>query len=348
MELSVKGIKFTEDELLERSVSDFVVGEITKSHIVHVFKGHQCMLLLRAGELLTKDFIEKYQNKNIISLKTLPIASVDAIDKYTNVWMKLKAARSEKEQIKLRDELLLNFLTLNHQNSKNSILDFVISCFDQFYHLPKEVIETFQEKSHLMLTRAMLMSSFSTLSCIAYGICDYQFIKDFYNATLFLDFGLVNFKEFNYMLSKACEQERLKPGTGLSYLKEHKRSESEQEAFLKHPNQSVEFLKKYEKYFLNKEIIELIRFHHEKSDGSGFPGGIYYSALGQSEMLMAFCDNLIPFEEHLYSKNDGFSFVSMYFENLTKLMNDSNIPVSGVVEAWRGVMSWNKKNEVAG
>ena len=122
MELSVKGIKFTEDELLERSVSDFVVGEITKSHIVHVFKGHQCMLLLRAGELLTKDFIEKYQNKNIISLKTLPIASVDAIDKYTNVWMKLKAARSEKEQIKLRDELLLNFLTLNHQNSKNSIL----------------------------------------------------------------------------------------------------------------------------------------------------------------------------------------------------------------------------------
>ena len=66
-------------------------------------------------------------------------------------------------------------------------------------------------------------------------------------------------------------------------------------------------------------------------------------------MLIAFCDNLVPFEEHIFVKGDGFRFVSMYFESLNNLAKSRMVPVTGVIEAWKGIMSWkkNKENEVA-
>lgn len=349
MEFSIKGMTFKEDELIEVAIGDFEVNKIAKDHIVHIMSGsRKCFILLRAGEILTQEFIDKYTNKNVEVFKTLPVASEPSIQVYKDLWIKLKNSTSQKQQLQVKDEVLLTFLKENQKDSEGSILNFVISCFEEFYQLPLDVMMKFQAKSYLMFTRALLMSSFSAISSLAHGISDYDYIKDFFNTTLFLDYGLVEFKDFNYMLSMACESERSKPGSGESYLELHGRSQEEIFVFRDHPNRSVRALKEFAQYFKNKEVIELIRFHHEKVDGSGFPAGLYYSGLSQTEMLLSFCDNLVPFEEHIFAKEDGHKFVSMYFENLNTLMKGRMLPVSGILESWRGIIEWNKKREVQG
>lgn len=346
MDFSVKGLTFNQDELVTISLQEIEVNKISRYHFFHIIgSGRKCFLLLRAGELITSEFIEKYQSKGFESLYALEVATLESIAVYSGLWKQLAGVTSQAKQIELKDEILLRFMRENNSESLNSILSFVMSCFEEFFHLPFDMISKYQNTSYLMFTRGLILSSYTTVSSMAHGIADYHFLKDFFNTALFLDYGLIEFNNFNFSISSACEIEREKPGQGISFLEKQNRPSSEIQLFRDHPNKSVRALSEHKNKFFNPEIIELIRFHHEKADGSGFPEELYYSGLSQTEMLLAFCDNLVPFEEHIFKKADGYTFVSMYFENLTKIVRGRMIPVTGVIESWKSIIAWNKKQE---
>lgn len=346
MEFSIKGLTFNQSELVEISLLEIPVNSISRFHFFHIIgRARKCMLLLRAGELITSNFIQKYTEKGVKSLYALEVASEEKIFLYQNLWKELENAKSQSRQIEIKDEILFTFMQENTAESQSSILSFVTSCFNEFYQLPPQLIEKYQETSYLLFTRSLILSSFTTVSSMAHGISDYSFLKDFFNTALFLDYGLCESGQFNYSLSRACELERESPGQGLFYLKDQSRPDTEIQLFINHPKQSVHILDNYRDKFLNSEVIHLIKFHHEKADGSGFPQGLYYSGLSETEMLLAFCDNLVPFQEHIFSRGDGYLFVSMYFENLSELVKSKMIPVKGIIESWKSIIQWNKREE---
>ena len=61
--------------------------------------------------------------------------------------------------------------------------------------------------------------------------------------------------------------------------------------------------------FFNKEVIDIILCHHEKSDGSGFPFQIPYSSITDMETLLTFADNLVAFQEHKFFSGDSQIFL---------------------------------------
>lgn len=344
MDFCVKGITFNSHQLLEIPLSSFDVNKISRFHIFYMLgSGRKCILLLRAGEIISQAFIEKYQSKNVNSLMGLEVVKEHDLVPLKDLWNQLKAVSSQKKQLEIKDEILLKFMHDNEKSSDYSILNFVISCHEEFYQFPNDLLLKFQNKSYPLFTRSLLVATFSVVSSMAHDICDYSFLEDFYNISLFLDYGLIESSEFNYMISMACETERKKPGSGTSYLELHQRSDAEIYLFKDHPNRSARFLKEYKDYLNHAELIEFVKFHHEKKDGSGFPKGLYYSGLSQTEMLLAFCDNLVPFEEHIFMREDGYKFVSMYFENLTTLTKSRMIPIVGIIEAWKSLIKWNQK-----
>ena len=349
MEFSVKGITFKNEDLVETPLEDLRVHSISRSHLFHIFpNGRRCVLLLRAGEMIKKDFLKKYTEKGIQAFSSLNISKEEDIDKYKSLWNELKRAKSQKAQLEIKEKIIVLFFKENLIASEKSILSFVISCFEEFYQLPEDVILKYQDVSYLLFTRGLLLSSFAVLTAFAYEICDFKFVKDFYNINLFMDFGLVESGSFNFMMSMACEAERKEPGSGLKLLKSKNRPVTEWEEFKEHPMRSFSFVDAYKEYFYHKEIIEFIKYHHEKSDGSGFPGAYFYSGLSQTEVLMSFCDNLIPFEEHIFNTGDGHKFLTAYFDSIEKEKEKGILPIEKIYNSWFSLITWGKKNsEVA-
>ena len=164
MEFSVKGMTFKLDELQELSVSDLKVNSIARNHLFFVLpKVKKCLLVLRAGEIITPEIIKKYASQKVNCIYEYSIASEELIDEYKVIWANLKNTNSQKKQLELKDELLLKFMQDNKSGSEHSILSFVISCYEEFIHMPIELVLNYQSKSYLMFTRGLLLGSFSVL-----------------------------------------------------------------------------------------------------------------------------------------------------------------------------------------
>jgi hypothetical protein len=151
---------------------------------------------------------------------------------------------------------------------------------------------------------------------------------------------LISSGEFTYSLAQACEVERNNPGFGLEYLLKQKRPEQEINCFKYHSILAAEFIEEIKTIFTNTEMIDIIAYHHEKSDGSGFPKGISYSGLCDFETFQMFCDYLIPFEEHVYEHGDGEKLIKENFLKLTKNENVSSLPINKIMSKWEAAMNW--------
>ena len=341
MEFDVKGITFNIDELTLINVSEIKTETISRSHIFHLFPNKKrAMLLLRAGDFVEPSFVTKYLDKGVESLYQLELITDDEIDFFELNWKQLRQAKSEQQKRLIRDRFMKQFSHDYQQEKDKSILGFVVSCFDEFYNLPPHILNHLQDQSMLLYTRSLLISAVSSITAMSNNILDYDFIKDLYNVSFVMDYGLVESGNFNYALSTACEKERNTPGEGVIYLEDSNRPEIELQTFIQHPNISYSALEEYQEYFIYPELLDFIKLSHEKSDGSGFPNGYTYSAMSHCETLLSFCDYLIPFQEHLFKKGDGNKVLNEYFSNLKNMKNIKKIPIHKVIQNWESMMNW--------
>lgn len=340
MEFNVNGITFNLDELQEVALSELKSGTISRSHLFHVLPGNKrAVLLLRAGDYLDASFISKYLDKGLTHIKELEVVTQSEIDSYKVFWNSIKVARKQKNQFLNRDELIEKLTKDFWEQNDSSYLSFAIACFEEFYHLPQHMVDKLSEKSMLLYTRALLLSSISTVSLLISDITDYKFIKDFYNVAFVLDYGFIEYDDYHYIMSMACEAERNVPGTGLDYLTSMKRNESEIHTFRHHPKVSFDAIKGHEDLFTHTEVLDLVKYHHEKRDGSGFPYGINYSGLSETETILSFCDHYMPFDEHIFLKGDGQKILKESF-TLLKQREMKLLPIQKVVSKWESAFSW--------
>lgn len=342
MQFNVKGITFNHDDLEKIELTEIKTETISHAHYFHMLSDTRAILILRAGDFVEPSFITKYLEKGMNSLHQLSIINKEDLLIYKQKWSQLKVAKTQILQMKVRDELIKKVSNDFWHSNEKSFLSFVIAAYEEFYQFEPLVLENFQEKSMIMYTRTLLTSSIATLVSLCNGIVDYKFIKDMYNTTFLLDYGMIAYDNFSYVMAQACEAERNRPGSGPDYLVNLKRSEREINLFKNHPELSYNIARDFEKDFTYPEVLDLILLHHEKCDGSGFPKGYSYSGISDTATLLMFCDYMIPFEEHIFSVGDGQRILYDYFKNLSSNESKYLLPINKVLASWEGMMAWAK------
>lgn len=339
MEFNVKGIAFSKENLETISIDDLRINGISPAHLF-IFIKEKPFLMLRAGDLITSEFIEKYKNKGLTSFYNLPILNKELYDHFVLSLKRLKTFKARVDRRKCIEELYQKFAFSYWLESDESFLNFAMAAYDVFYHLPQDCISELQSRSQILYARALLSSALVVVNAFVDDIDDFQYLQDLYNTAFVMDIGLIQNGDFNYLMAKACEYERNHPGTGLSWVKSHPNQTYEGDIFYQHPQASYKVAKKYEDHFHYPEILDYILYHHEKTDGSGFPSGISFSGLAYNEVYLMLADYMVPFGEHVFHQGDGFSVVKKAFEALENIEDRYLLPISHLIMKWKSIMKW--------
>lgn len=344
MKHSIKGITFLEEELGTLRLAEISADSISPAHIFTMVNGRP-FLLLRAGDYIDFEFIQKYQARGVVSFKCLRVAKEEDIQAWRAFFSKLKTCTSQRERLLLKDDFIRRFADQYWRYSDKSILALASACFKEFYSLPVDVVRNLQACSHVLYSRALLASSIAAVNCVFEEVLDYEFIQDIYNCAIMLDYGFVADGSFNYLLAQACEKERKRPGSGEAFLKNQEGMKKEYSVFTEHPLLSAELAREFASSFHYPEVIEHIAYHHEKTDGSGFPAGLCYGALARSETILIFADYLTPFEEMIFTEGDGSTILKESFVALNNLEDKNLVPINRILETWECALEW-ARNEI--
>lgn len=342
MNVKVSGISFDEESLDTKLLAELKVDSISSSYLFLKIQ-QKYYLMLRAADYIDAQFKEKYNLKGIQSFYSYNICDQQVIQKYENLWSELKISKLENEKISVIENIFIE-LTKDFwaQTYQVSFINFISACYNQFYHLDKQVVQNLQSTSHVLYSRAIQVGAHAVIAALANGYTDYYFIKDLYNASFALDYGLIS-KDFNWNLVQACEHERNNPQLGKSSLKNILKNSSDYQLFINHPLKTVELLKRFEKNFTYPEIIWAIKVHHEKANGTGFPKGINYSSISTWESVIQYADYAIAFEEKFYQKDDGVDSFKNTFQNLFMSPYIKSLPVFRVVQNISKYFKWAEK-----
>lgn len=347
MEFKIKDVTFTQEQLSTVKLTEITSQTISSYHFVHFLFGKKPLIMLRAADFIEPEFLTKYIEKGMQSLHCLEIAPKENINFYKSLLSKIKNANDQVELRKFSEDLLLNVFRKNIILKEESYLSFVIACFETFYSYPPHVLDKVQKTSMVLYTRSLISSSVSVLCGLLLGYDDFDFIQDLYNASFMMDYGLIEYDNFNYAISMACEAERKNPGKGLEILRAHKRSQGEIELYLNHPLISCEVAKEHAEIYHNPEVIDIIKYHHEKCDGSGFPSKLYYSSLSDFENILNFVDNLLPYDEHIFHIGDGKTILEKHFNNLKDFDSKYLLPVNKIIGPWAELIKYLEVNNEA-
>ncbi len=339
MDFNFKNKTFNLDLLEQINLNDLKVNTISRGHLFHLIgKNKKPFLLLRAGDFIDQSFISKYQDKGLNTIHRLKLADDIIINEYKNIFKEMLFSKNQDSLFTLRDKIFIAISQDFLIKQNKSFLNYTIACYECCFLLPHEIIELYHSRSMVLYTRAILSSAISTLVLLANGHVDFVFIKEFYNTAFTIDIGLLLKGQTSYHLIKACEVERNNPGEGLEYLKRN--SLSDQKIFNEHPLKGYERLMEYSELFIYPEIIENIKYHHEKFDGSGFPEGYYYSVLSETETMLTFCDYIVPFEEFIFHEKDGIEILSQYFDKIDQTDKNSILPIKKLMKNWESIIRW--------
>lgn len=341
---TVKGVTFTKDKLETIKLSELSKLGIAPGH-VFLFVNSKPFLLLRAGDIVDKFFIDKYSDKGVTSISFLPINNSECIEDYNYLWGKLRDAKLETHRKKIRDRIIKKFHDdYWSDDGKVSLLNFIFSCYQSFNRFENTLIEEFHESNTVFYIRALSASAISTITSLSNGFTDFCFISDVYNTTLALDISLIK-TGLSYHMVNACEAERNGAGNGMAYLERNKCPEGEMYFFTKHPELSFNYISQQENLFYYPEVAQAILYHHEKCDGSGFPNGISYAGISSWESITSFCDYVIPFKEHIFHSRDGKSLMKDYFYELKESESMFSLPILKTMNYFEQAMNWASKKK---
>ena len=264
--------------------------------------------MLQAGDFIEESFIKKYEKGGFKSFYILNFINEENIEKFKYHLSQLKIARKEADRWAERNAIV-DFFKLNYViTQKNSFLEFVIAFTESFSKVPEGTFERFLVTSDILLRRSLINACFASFIALTVGYMDFQFVQDIFHAALLKDIGLLS-EKFNYSVLKACELERKNPGNGRSYLAD---KESSLSFFENHPYESVKVVESELKDIFNyDEVIDSILFHHELSDGSGFPKGINYLSVSDWESILNLVEYITPYEEIIFSKQGDYHLLAL-------------------------------------
>lgn len=302
MKQVINDIHFEAEDLVQVRINSFKIDTFIDGHLFLKSKSGKLFLILKAGEVLTKEFSLKYFKYDLYILK------VNSADIMLNIEKLICDFKLAKDEVFRRDSAkrLLDYCLEVIQDYDESILGICISFFKEFYSLPKKNLIEQYEASSVINQRSLLIGTISTLFALSDSHCHFNFLKDLFSLSFHLDVGLLKNNEVCYHLIRACEEER-SDNNGRMYLESIR--EEKLETFINHPVNSYEFLKRQIAFFDNKKIIKIVSRHHENSFGNGFPRGSVYEAQTEAELYLNCAESMVSFDLKNFGVGDTVDFI---------------------------------------
>lgn len=269
--------------------------------------GDKKTLLCRAGDPINLKLIDKMK-KNKARLRIEEVIPSVQIEEGVALFQNFKHASLEsirsKEKLASSREELLKWIKASFWDSEESasLLLLVFCCHNSFSSFNRNCSKELIEYSSSIYKRSSILGALLVAYSVLCGYMDFFYLQDLYNVAFLLDYGLLD--KLDYRSIKALKMEIKDPQSGLSYLKKH--SEEEATRFSGHTFSNGEEIKeKYGKFFNNSSVLYLIEWHHERSNGKGFPRGLNSDEASDVEMLLIFVSSLVDYDNYSYSNNDG-------------------------------------------
>lgn len=341
--VTIRGITFSKDELTIITLDKLKSYQLCPGHLYYFSKvSNKFIFMLQAGDFIEESFIKKYEEGGFKSFYILNFINEENIEKFKYYLSQFKIARKEADRWSERNEII-DFFKLNYViTQKNSLLEFVIAFNETFSKVPSYIFEKYLATSDVLLRRSVINGCFASFIALTVGYMDYQFVQDMFHAALLKDIGLMS-EQFNYSVLKACELERKTPGEGRKYLTG---KESSLKFFENHPYESVKIVESQLKGIFNyDETIDSILFHHELSDGSGFPKGINYLSVSDWESILNLVEYITPYEEIIFSKQGDYHLLTL-IENAQKEGVVQKLPAHRVFGMLKAILSSGMEKEV--
>ena len=300
--------------------------------------GPKLLPLLSAGEFIEKKDLEKYKSKNLLVIKR--VIDQDQYQIYLKMFSDLKDMIFEKDQRQQAKEILSS---VHHewQGNESHLLTFALAAFYSFNSLPDEELQKINETDLRLLKKSTYAGAICLLTAMSNGFYSFDILKDLYLVSFAMDIGL-NGKDYTYHVSKAVDVEAEKHGRGREYLNSVKASQKEKNLFINHPEKGHAALQSLVHLFTYPELIEIILYQHETSDGKGFPRGITKREVSTWDAICLYADSVVLLSEIEKIETNTLS----YLLSLSPAKQES-LPVKRVFLKLKSMMTYfsNKDGE---
>ena len=293
-----------EDELKSITVEN-LVGHILSPGDVYWIKANKTKVkLINSGQIIDKKFLEKFSDKkNSLQIHYKFSSSQKQREVIENLFFKLKNEQFEMNNVGYVKRILKGIFPTGA--TEYSFVDLISIGHKCFYEFDDNATDLLVETDVKLFQRSSILSIYAVILSMMSGYFDYKFLKDIYHICYLFDFSFSQDK-MSYYQAEALEKERLK-GNGRSFL-EGKNGEYEE--FIKHPETSYKIVKrKFLKFFSNKQLVNIIKIHHEKIDGSGFPSQNNEEDFIDLERILIFLNESLSYEYSCFEKETGIDYL---------------------------------------
>jgi len=295
------------EDLVELNFEVLSSMKIAKGDIFWKKKSGKLIPLCFIGDRIDHDYISKFQKMtNVLWMKV--VGNSNLVDEGVTLLKKITEASDDEQRFKVRDEFF-NYLKPHFwsEEGKGNLVDFVTIFQEVFYDLSDEQEHFLENKSLVIFKRSYLCAASTTALAMCLGYVDFDFLKDLYQVNFYMDVGIEK-SQFTTSTMNVLEKERVFPGARNENL-----SDAEKEVVEQHAFQSISKLEGEATYnFNNKSIKRLIKFHHERLLGDGFPLGLNSDELSDLEKIIIMVFQNITYDELSFTENDGSMFLKNF------------------------------------
>lgn len=190
---------------------------------------------------------------------------------------RLDLAGAEVERIRIRAELL----ALIFADQKGRSLFDLVYMFASVFEIEKAQFQRELSASSIsQFKRALVVGSLNVVLALLGGVLDFSILKELFLVAALYDRSML-VPTPRYQIENRLEEIRTSRG-----------SRETLPEFLIHTQFDSSSLRTQ---FTNKEIVELIRFHHE--NGEGFPNHLSFSELTEVQKIIVMSNELVPYTE---------------------------------------------------
>lgn len=278
-------------------------------------------LLLNPGDVVESEFVEKYQNRGMRSFYILKVVNNQNLREFSDHLLGLKDLKLEWEKINAKNKILKLVSDLYWNGNKNgTVLDFILATNTVFFKLEEVHILQMKKASHQLFTRSLVMGALGVIFALADGVMDFEVLSDVYHSCFLLDYGMMD-DNFSFFMTEALEKEVTEPGAGVKYLKGFNLNNGDLKRFEEHGKVGAfRVAQECEGVFFDQSMYSLIKYHHEKNDGTGFPYNMKGSELRSIYTIPCVIDHLISTKIIKFNENDGKSWLKNICNGKEKLM----------------------------
>jgi hypothetical protein len=281
------------------------------------------VILLRPGDFIEHERFEKFRSGNM-NITFNSIVDISYMENGIRIFEELKTANDLKGDKEERKSLIrkrfLYWSAPYFWNGKQDVtfLELISLYTRVFYELDPASHLTFANLPIPLQMRSLTLASLVSSTAMIVGHTDFKFLQDIFHLCLFFDLSLAD-ESYTYLFEEVLEKERLEVGSGEKFLNEKSKS-NKGDVLRMHPAKSYQQAKELiGKMIENKQLLKLIKIHHETLDGKGFPDGLNINELNDIEKIVIAVGKSLPQKVDILNKYSKESLI------LDFILGDGNL-----------------------